>query len=166
MLRATLLNATWILLQVDVVLPSVGSLGVATTASTWENLPTTSPCANWRRYIPRGRWLASLATTDARCLTAASKDRTCGAVDSFLSYLTPRSLMFRLPPSFPVCQMLESSAYTTFSLSLMPRYLAMPLTRMMNKIGLRINPCLTPYRTSIMELVVLSQTTHCFQPVM
>lgn len=90
MLCATLLHATWIWHQVDIAFdPSVGNLGVVTAASVWENLPTTSPYANWQRYIPCGRWLASLATTDARCLTAASKARTCGAVESFLSYLTP-----------------------------------------------------------------------------
>jgi hypothetical protein len=43
----------------------------------------------------------------------------------------------------------------------MLRYSAMPLTRIMKRIGPRIEPCLTQYRTLIMELVVPSQTTHC-----
>jgi hypothetical protein len=74
--------------------PSVlGSLSMATAASTCKNLPTTSLYANWRRYFPLGRWLASLAMTDVRCLTAASKDRTCEAVDNIQLYLMPRSLM-------------------------------------------------------------------------
>jgi hypothetical protein len=189
MLLATLLNATWILLQVVNAFSPLDSLGLATAASACENFPTTSLYANWRRYCPLGRWLAILATTDARCLTAASKDRTCGAVDNFLLYLTPRSLMLLLGeiefPStimvmsatlpalekrsicvfnafierpilhvlftkravfsltflitsstlFPDCHTLESSAWTRFSPSPMPRYSAMPLTRMMKVVG-------------------------------
>jgi hypothetical protein len=45
----------------------------------------TSPYDSCRKYVPLGKWFASLATTDARCLTAASNDRTWGVVDSFLS---------------------------------------------------------------------------------
>jgi hypothetical protein len=55
MLWATLLKATWIPLQITDALSSGSSLGRATAASAWENLPTTSPYDNCRRYSPLGR---------------------------------------------------------------------------------------------------------------
>jgi hypothetical protein len=73
MLQATSLKATWIPLQITDALSSGSSLGRATAASAWENLPNTRPYDNCRRYYPLGRWFASLEMTDARCLTAASK---------------------------------------------------------------------------------------------
>jgi hypothetical protein len=93
MLRATSFKSTWIPLQVTDALSSGPSLGRATAASAWENFPTTRPYESSCRYSPLGKCFASRATTDARCLTAASKALMCGVVESFLSYLTPRSSM-------------------------------------------------------------------------
>jgi hypothetical protein len=74
------------------------------------------------------------------------------------------SVSFLATSSFvlPVCQTLESSAKTIFSSSSTPMKLALPLVRIMKRMGPRINP----WRTSTSPLTVPSQTTHCLPPDM
>jgi hypothetical protein len=65
-------------------------------------------------------------------------------------------------------------SFTTTSDTLAPacytlpmlREMAMSPTRTMKRIGLRIDPCLTPYLTSMRLLRTPSQFTRCFSPDM